>query len=133
LKGGVTLINRLFINENNTFNLSRYFSIASLLGIFVFVVASTYLYQTVAVTAFKDHQTRANIDLARSFANSIWPKYKNFILNASQYSVKELQNRIEIEKLSDDLFTQMHGLNVVKIKIYNLGGMIVYSTDAEQL
>lgn len=119
--------------NKRSFNLSRYFSVISLIGIFVFVVASTYLYRNIAISAIKEHQSRANVDLARAFANSIWPRYQSFVTKAAQLSPAELRDHVEIEKLKNDVDSQMHGLNVVKVKIYNLDGLTVFSTDSGQI
>lgn len=124
----------MFVNSNNSnFNLSKYFAIASLIGIFVFVVASSYFYRNIAISAIKDHHTLANVDLARSFANFIWPKYHDFVLHAEDYTAEELKRRVEIEALKHDVVTQTNGLNIVKVKIYNLNGLTVFSTDTEQI
>jgi len=120
-------------NNKHRFNLSRYFAVFSLIGIFVFVVASTYLYRNIAISAIKEHQSRANVDLARAFANSIWPRYQSFVTKAGQLSPAELRNHVEIEKLKNDVDSQMQGLNVVKVKIYNLDGLTVFSTDPGQI
>jgi diguanylate cyclase (GGDEF)-like protein len=45
----------------------------------------------------------------------------------------EIAGRPEISRLRGDVLRQMGGLNVVKVKIYNLDGLTVFSTDATQI
>ena len=115
------------------FRLTRHFSFASLLGILVVLAVLLLFYRYFALGALTDHETRGNTALARVFANTLWPNHAAFVKGASAIPKAELARRPEIDPLRRDVLRQMTGLNVVKVKIYNLDGLTVFSTDPKQI
>lgn len=115
------------------FRLSRYYSLASLVGIGVVIVALSIFFRHLALETLMDHQTRANVDLTNSFANSIWDEFAGFVALSTAFSLEELKQRPELEQLHAVSEQQMKGTNVVKVKIYNLQGLTVFSTDSKQI
>ncbi len=115
------------------FKLSRYFSIASFLAIGAVITVLSLYYRNNTTDALMAHQTRSNVSLAKTFANTVWPRYEGFVRSASEIPKAELPQRKEIDALRADVVAQMKGLNVVKVKIYNLDGLTVFSTDAKQI
>ena len=114
------------------FRLTRFFSIASFLGILVVLVVLLLFYRHFALNALTEHETRGNAALARVFANTIWPKHAAYVQGASAIPPAELAQRVEAVRLRQDVLEQMAGLSVVKVKIYNLAGLTVF-TDARQI
>lgn len=115
------------------FRLNRYYSIASLLGIVVVVVILSYLYNHFATQSLINHETRHNVSVAKSFINSTWNDISNFVALSSNISNSELKNHPQTNQLHNTLIKQMHGLNVVKVKVYNPEGITVFSTDPRQI
>lgn len=115
------------------FRLSRYYSIASLIGTSVVLVALSFFLKHLALQTLTDHQTRANVDITKSFANSTWHKFAGFVELSYSLPVDELRVRPEIKELHAASLKQMKDTNVVKIKVYNLDGMTVFSTAAKQI
>ncbi len=115
------------------FKLTRYFSITSLIGVLVILVALLVFYRYFAFHALMEHETRGNIALTRVFANTIWPNHAAYVKDASATPKSELPQRPEIVRLREDVLRQMNGLNVVKVKIYNLDGLTAFSTDPKQI
>jgi diguanylate cyclase (GGDEF)-like protein len=115
------------------FKLSRYFSIASFFAIIAVVTVLSIYYRSNTTDALMAHQTRSNVSLATAFVNSVWPRYADFVRSASNIPEAELPQRAEVDALRADVLTQMKGLNVVKVKIYNLDGLTVFSTDPKQI
>jgi len=113
------------------FRLSRYFSISSLVGVVVVIAVLSLFYRYTAVNTLIEHETRSNTSLAKVFANVIWSKYSSFIEESSHLSRQELISRPEITWLHRDMLTQISGLNIVKVKIYYLNGVTLYSTDPQ--
>jgi diguanylate cyclase (GGDEF)-like protein len=114
-------------------NLSRNYSIASLLGIGLVIIALSVFFRHLALQTLLEHQTRANVDLTRSFANAIWDKFSGFVAYSTFLSSEQIKQRSELKSFHDLTKHQMKGLNVVKVKIYNLDGMTVFSTDPKQI
>ncbi len=115
------------------FNLNRYFSVSSLVGIAIVVAALSFFYRHLATNILIEHETRANVALTTAFANSIWPTYKDFVMSQSVIDRDILMSKLEIQALRQEVLSKMKNLNVVKVKIYNLDGMTVFSTDVNQI
>jgi len=97
------------------------------------VVALAVLYRSLTHDALVEQATRSNVALARSFANTIWFQFGGFVDEAAHLSAAELLSRPEIAELNEQVQQKMHGLNVVKVKIYSLNGKTVFSTDPAQI
>ena len=115
------------------FNLNRYFSVSSLVGIAIVVAALSFFYRHLATNILIEHETRANVALTTAFANSIWPTYKDFVMSQNVIDRDILISKLEIQALRQEVLSKMKNLNVVKVKIYNLDGMTVFSTDVNQI
>ena len=115
------------------FQLKKYFSIISFAGICVLVIVLSLFYRHMAVSDMIAHENRADADLAQTLSNSVWPSIAEFVNHASTMTVAELRQREEISHLHQTLTELMKGLNVVKVKIYNLDGLTVFSTDPSQI
>jgi len=115
------------------FKLSRYFSIASAIGIIVVITSLSLFNRHFAINSLLTHETRHSEELTVFFRNSIWPKHASFLKNAHRIPKAELPARKEITELRKDIFYHMKELNVVKVKIYNLDGLTVFSTDPKQI
>ena len=115
------------------FKLSRYFSIASAIGIIAVVAGLSLFYRHFAINTLMTHETRASVALTKVLANSIWPRYASFIKTAHRIPKAELPRREEITELRREILRHMKGADVVKVKIYNIDGLTVFSTDPKQI
>jgi len=115
------------------FHLTRTYSIASLLGIAIVAFVLSVFYREFAVAALIEQETQANVALTRALANTLWPKYAAFVRRAGAIPAAQLPRRPEIAQLNEDVRRKIAGLHVVKIKLYNLDGLTVYSSEASQI
>ncbi|MEO8103513.1 MAG: EAL domain-containing protein [Betaproteobacteria bacterium] len=116
-----------------TFRLTRFFSIASLVGVLVIVAVLVLFYRSLAFTTLQQHETEDNVNIAQIFANTLWRKHADYVKGASTIAKSELQGRPEVRQIREDVLLLMKGLAVVKVKIYNLEGLTVFSTDPAQI
>ena len=114
-------------------NLLRYSQIIALAVIAVVVVALSLLYRGLVLDAMVEAETHANVTLTKTFANVVWPAHAAFVKTAGSLDPRSLPARPEIAALDDDLRRLSSGLSVVKVKIYNLNGLTVYSSDPLQI
>lgn len=121
------------MKRTQDFKLKRYFALVSAVGLCVVVVVLSLFYRHIAVTNMIEHENRADADLARAFANALWPEFAQFVRYASHIPNQELGQRDEITRLNQAVSQLIKGLNVVKVKIYNLDGLTVFSTDFSQI
>jgi len=115
------------------FSVRRYLSLASLAAVVVVTAGLLLFNRHLAVNALIEHESRNNVALTRAFANAHWPQYSQFVASAHQLSTAQLAAHAQNLSLRSDLLSQMRGLKLVKVKIYDLGGMTVFSSDPKQI
>ncbi len=115
------------------FRLVRYFSLVSLIGFAIVTAVLSLLFRTAAVADLVALGESKNVALTQSFANALWPQFAPFVAEAGSLSPEELRHHPEIARLDEAVRAQMAGLSVVKVKVYNLNGLTVYSSEAAQI
>jgi diguanylate cyclase (GGDEF)-like protein len=114
-------------------NLLRYSQLIALAVLFAVVLALSLLYRGLLFDSLVESETQANIALTKTFANAIWPSHAAFVARAGSLDRATLAGRPEIAALDRDLRQLSDGLSVAKVKIYDLRGLTVYSTDPRQI
>jgi diguanylate cyclase (GGDEF)-like protein len=114
-------------------NILRYSQVITLGVLVGVVVVLSLLYRGLVVDSLVQSETDANVAFTKTFANAIWPKHWTFVMNAGSLPRATLATRPEIDAIEDALRPLANGLNVVKVKIYDLNGLTVFSTDRRQI
>ena len=102
----------------------------------IVLAAGIALYYGGRQNSFDDLNTMAernNVALTKAFANAIWPRYAAFLNSAHTIETSALRDHPVTAKLRVDTVRQMQGLAVLKVKIYDLNGLTVFSTEAAQI
>lgn len=115
------------------FKLLRYFSITSLIAFVIVAVLSGWFYRQIVLNNLKEIAENKNVALTQTFSNSLWPRFAPFVESASALGPEELQNHPQIAELRQAVLNQMVGLSVVKVKVYDLNGKTVFSTETRQI
>lgn len=115
------------------FRLLRYFSIASAIALTVVTSVSVYLYRHTAVEELVVSEERANVDLARLFSNILWLRFSDYVKTVSETDGDTLRARPETHQIDEAVRTLTASLAVLKVKIYNLDGVTVYSSEPSQI
>lgn len=74
-----------------------------------------------------------NASLARSFANTLGPSLKQFLDRAQGQKPKELVSTADYQKVDFYFRLATAGLDVLKVKVYLLNGLTIYSSEQAQL
>ncbi len=119
--------------NKHKFRLLRYFSLTSLVVFLVGTVLLGQLYHQAILGELIELGENKNVALAQAFANSQWPEFASFMNAASVLEPHILRVHPEIQHIHRSILTQMEGLGVVKVKIYNRDGLTVFSTDKWQI
>jgi diguanylate cyclase (GGDEF)-like protein len=113
--------------------LVRYFALTSLIGMLGVLGPLVYFYRQFAIEALEQHETHDNLVITQIFASTLWPKHAPYVQSAYQLSPEQLRQNPEVARIRADVLQQIKGLSVVKVKIYDLHGMTVFSTDERQI
>ncbi|MEO0374815.1 MAG: ATP-binding protein [Cyanobacteria bacterium P01_A01_bin.17] len=115
------------------FPLVRYFSVASISAFAIATAILGTLYRQQSVRDLVSQGEQQNVMLTQSFANSIWTDFSPLLSMTQQFSDKELQSHTQIIQLQNQAIAQMRGSSALKIKIYDLQGRTVFSTETAQI
>lgn len=115
------------------FNLLRYFSLTSAVVIVVIALAMQAAYRQHAVDDLVTMAESQNVALSQAFANTLWPRYAPYVTAISGTDGDTLRANPETGNIHQAMTTLTLGLPVLKVKIYNLDGLTVYSSDPSQM
>ena len=115
------------------FKLLRYFSLTSAVAIIVASAVLLVIYRNTARGDLIESVEQQNVFLAESLSNSIWPRFKEFVRTRTFGEGDSIRARPEIQALHKALRALTEDLPVLKVKIYNVDGLTVYSSQASQI
>ena len=116
------------------FKLLRYPLITSLTVFILITIVLALFYNQAVKNDLTKLEENKNIALTKSFANSLWPQFASFAnSDITEMTASELMVHPEVQSFHQAVLAQMKGLSVLKMKIYNLDGLTVYSSEFEQI
>ncbi len=115
------------------FRLVRYFTLTSLAAFLAVVVGLALTQRHLAVGSMIDLAENNNVSLTRTFSNSLWSHFAPFVHGAQGLSREQLQAAPQQAELRERVLGLMRGLSVVKVKVFDLNGLTVFSTEAKQI
>lgn len=126
---------RLFVYKPDQpkFKLIQYFSATSFTAFLIAAVFLSSWYQQQTIKNLVAITEQKNVALAKSFSNSFWSQITPFLTKSQQVETSELINDSQMIELRQKVRAQISDLSVVKIKIYDLEGRTVFSTDRQQI
>lgn len=115
------------------FKLLRYYAIASLACVLIAAVLLTGLYRTVALEAVVQMAERGNLALGQAVSNSVRGRLVPYIEQVADTSAEGLRAMQLPEDLASAIYNLMRDTSVLKVKIYNRRGRVVFSTTASEI
>lgn len=115
------------------FQLSKYFSLVSSASFALAISLLIFLYYRQSLHHVIILEEKHNINLAKSFSKSIWSKYGFFLKNTEKFTRKKIQSHYFVQKIRQDIVNSLESKTVAKVKIYDLNGKTVFSTELEQI
>lgn len=119
--------------KKKPFQLLLYFSITSLVAFVLVAILLVTFYRQIAINDLIKVGESKNAAITQSFSNVIWPDFKSFLSSASSLSPEEIRAHPETARLRQAVLEQTQGLSVVKVKIYNMDGLTVFSSQDSQI
>ncbi|MBC7963703.1 MAG: hybrid sensor histidine kinase/response regulator, partial [Steroidobacteraceae bacterium] len=114
------------------FNLTRYYSIASLVCIIVAAAILGMFYRHESMTSLLNVAEDRNAALTRVFGNALWPHFSPLLKQGSASHPIDPAGP-EIANLRKQVVALMKDTSAVKVKVYNMQGVTVFSTEANQI
>lgn len=119
-------------SSSRPFNLKRYFFLLSLILMALVTLGMTlYLRHTSTEQLLQLEQKRASV-LAKVIENSLWSSFYSLIEESSGDTDKLIQLS-NSSPLRYAVIGLVQNTGVIKIKVYNLDGMVAFSTSAQQV
>jgi diguanylate cyclase (GGDEF)-like protein len=113
--------------------LLRYFSVTSLLSIAAVAAALGFFYRGIAVHSLVAMGESNNRALTVVLANAMWPHLDPYLATANGLATDQLRTHPGRLTLSAALSAHVKGLSVAKVKVYDLAGRTVFSSEARQI
>ena len=120
-------------SNNGNFQLLRYFSVTSLAFFLIAIAILNYAYRQSAIGNLIAIGEKENAALTQSLANSLRSTLRPYLFKSLGLSKEELSSQLEIALLQNQVEKQTKNLSLLKVKIYNLEGMTIFSTDPQQI
>ncbi|MEO6354281.1 MAG: EAL domain-containing protein [Burkholderiaceae bacterium] len=115
------------------FRLLRYFSIASLVSLVLAAAVLGAVYRQIATRHLLELGESNNVALTQTLANSFWPQLHSFADSTGRLDVEALRRHPDIAGLRLGVVEQMRDTNMIKVKLYNLDGRTLFSTETKQV
>jgi len=114
--------------------LLRHFAAASLVAFVVVAVLLGYVFRTLSVDALISSYQSEHVNHAKIIANEMWgDQFGPLIQSVADQPAAALKESPLIPPIHQKVHMLLQGTQIYKIKVYDLQGRTVYSTDPEQI
>ena len=112
----------------------RRFTVTSLVAFIAVAVLLGYVFRTFLIDGLVHTQEEANVNLTKVFSNSLWQSHFGPFVRAMEGKPSaELKGAKELPELHRRVLALMRGSTTFKVKVYDMKGMTVYSTELAQI
>lgn len=121
------------MSDYKAFRLTRYFSILSSLLILIAGAALGLQAKYQATRQVTEMAQRHNETMSQVFVNALWPHFSALVAGSPGRSAADLRGTAEhlgLRSLTSEL---MKNSDIIKLKVYNLNGLTVFSSEAAQI
>ena len=115
------------------FHIGRYFLITSAAGVALMLLIGSLTYSHLSTQLLIEHETRSSVNITKVLGREIWPGYSSFLDKSRSMDRDELLKSRSRSELNNLVSKYISGTDIIKVKLYNLDGITVYSTEAEQI
>jgi diguanylate cyclase (GGDEF)-like protein len=115
------------------FKLLRYFSLTSFVSVVIVAAILGVFYRELAVRSLVTMGESNNRAITRVLANSLWPMLLPYLATADTLPNERLESHPDREEFARVLAKHLKGLTVAKVKVYDMNGRTVFSTDPGQI
>ena len=76
---------------------------------------------------------RNNAALTQAFSNVVWGRFSDYVSTAGNMDADQLRAHPNTAELRKTILAQMKDISVLTVKIYDLNGLTVFSTEPAQI
>jgi len=116
-----------------SFQLVRNFSIVSCSSFILAITLLGVLYRQQVVHNLLTSTEKNNVILTQFLANTIWQEYKTFLSSNQTFSDEALAAHSKTRQINEIIIQKLESLSVLKVKIYDLQGRTVFSTNFSEI
>lgn len=117
----------------NPIRLTRRFAVVCAAIVLAAGVAISWLHWSSSISQLSRMAEQNNVDLTITMGNSIWPRYAGFVSDAHQMTPDDIRVHPKTISLHRDVAELMRGTPILKVKMYDLNGLTVFSTETSQI
>ena len=122
------------IGVNANFKLLQFFTTTSLFAFLVVAVLLGYIFRTLSIDGLINGFKSEHVNHAQIIANEMWDDdFEPLILATAGKSAAQLKAAPQIPMLHRKVLMLLSGTKIFKIKVYDLKGRTIYSTELEQI
>jgi two-component system, cell cycle sensor histidine kinase PleC len=115
------------------FNLTRKFALFGGTVLFVSALLLGLVQANVSRDRLRDNAELNNVVLARALANGLGEDLATVLAVALQAHPQAWDQEYTLRHLQERVLTQLAGLSIVKVKLYDLDSTVVFSTDFSEI
>ncbi len=121
------------LEPQQMFPLLRHFSVTSLIAVVATTTLLGALHDQVERSQLLDLGESNHVALTHTFANSLLPEYRQLSTAAKPLETEALRSYPGIAEMHQSVIRTMRHTRVVKVKLYDLDGRTIFSTDPSQI
>lgn len=114
------------------FRLVRFFLFTSAIAVAAIALA-IILHRQNEVGRLINFAERQNVALAQSLANMLWSRFSSYVASASALDESQLQAHPKTQEIGKAVRMASASLPILKVKIYDLQGLTVFSSETAEI
>jgi signal transduction histidine kinase len=111
----------------------RYLALASAALLMLAMALIAWFYHHQAVRDLVSMAASHSIAIDRMLTNTVWPRHGAYLSSARDLDAEALRARPETAEIQAAIDLITEGVNILKVKIYNRDGLILFSTDPSEI
>lgn len=112
---------------------TSYFVLGGMVVVLVAIAVLTQLNRSISFGQLESMAERNNIALTQAFANTLWRPYSEFVDVTAAMPADEIRAHPRTSDIRQSVAALMAGTSILKVKVYDIGGRTVFSTEDAQI